>query len=149
MRTAINAELEVEAHGLRDEPAEYVENIEPQKPEKRRLWNFRSPLVGLNGVEFELSQVSRNTLNGVELGLDHVEIAQSAANLRLLLAAQLPCAGNWVELLADGIEISEDPHDEDEDRYYLNVQAPMPRGKWGRNKLERRAWSTGSRWCSA
>jgi hypothetical protein len=132
VRTAINAELEVEAHGLRDELAEYVENIEPQEPEKRRLWDFESPFVDLNGVEFELSQVSRDTLNGVELGLDHVEIVQAAANLRLLLAAQLQCTGNWVELLADGLEISEDPHDEDEDRYYLNVQAPMPRGKWGR-----------------
>ena len=38
----------------------------------------------------------------------------------------------WSAVFIDGFEISDDPDDEDEERHFLNVQAPMPNGKWGR-----------------
>ncbi|HEY0500934.1 MAG TPA: hypothetical protein VGD48_34680 [Kutzneria sp.] len=39
------------------------------------------------------------------------------------------CANGGTNLLIDAFEISDDPYDEDGDRYFLNFQAPMPDGK--------------------
>jgi hypothetical protein len=56
----------------------------------------------------------------------------AVADLRLLVDVYLRCANDGAQLFIDGFEISDDPYDEDRGRYFLNVQAPMPDGKWGR-----------------
>jgi hypothetical protein len=50
VRTAIIAELEAEARGLRDELADYREGVEPPEPEKRRGWDFEFQFVELGEV---------------------------------------------------------------------------------------------------
>ena len=132
VRTAISAELEAEARGLRDELAEYTEGVEPQEPEKRRVWDFQSPFVVFDESVSGLDKQDRDNLNNLEQGLAQARLERAIADLRLLLDAYLRCANGGAQLLIDGFEISDDPYDEDEDRYFLNVQAPMPNGKWDR-----------------
>ncbi|WP_020671991.1 hypothetical protein [Amycolatopsis nigrescens] len=142
VRTAISAELEAEARGLRDELAEYTEGVEPPEPEKRRFWDFQSPLVVVDESVSGLDQRDRDSLNGLEQGLRRAHFERAVADLRLLLDAYLRCANGEAQLLIDGFEISDDPYDEDADRYFLNVQAPMPDGEWGRTD-----WNVGiCRW---
>ncbi|MGC7102759.1 hypothetical protein ACPZ19_49520 [Amycolatopsis lurida] len=130
VRTAIGAELAAEAQALRDELAEYTEGIEPPEPEKRRFWEFQSPLVVVD--ESGLDRRDRENLDNLERELDRAQLARAVADLRLLLDAYLRTANGEAQLFLDGFEISDDPYGEGEDRYFLNVQAPMPDGKWGR-----------------
>ncbi|MFD9962730.1 hypothetical protein [Amycolatopsis sp. NPDC058986] len=134
VKTAISAELETEARALRDELAEFTEAVEPPDPEKRRVWDFHSPFVALDVSVSELDKENRDNLNSLEEGLGQAELEQAVADLRLLFDAYLQCANDEARLLIDGFEISDDPYDEDEDRYFLNVQAPMPNGKWARTE---------------
>jgi hypothetical protein len=127
VRTAIGAELEAEARGLRDELAEFAEGVEPPDQEKRRVWEFQSPFV-VSGLD----QRDRDNLNDLEQWLPQAQLDRAVANLRLLLDAYLRCANGGARLFVDGFEISDDPYDDDENGFFLNVQAPMPDGKWGR-----------------
>jgi hypothetical protein len=136
VKKAISAELEADARGLRDELADYTEGVEPPEPGKRRVWDFKSPFVVFEDSLSGLDQQDRDNLNDLEQGLTQAQLEQAVADLRLLLDAYLRCANGGAQLLIDGLEISDDPHDEDGDRYFLNVQAPMPDGKW-----ERTGWN--------
>lgn len=131
VRTAIGAELEAEARGLRDELAEFTEGVEPPEPERRRVWEFRSPFVVFDEMASGLGQQDRDKLNDLERWLPQAQLDRAVANLRLLLDAYLRSANDEARLFIDGFEISDDPYD-DENRLFLNVQAPMPDGKWGR-----------------
>lgn len=124
VRTAIGAELAAEARGLRDELAEFADGVEPPEPEKRRVWEFGSPFV----VAW-LDHQDRDKLNTLEQWLPQPQLDRAVANLRLLLDAHQRCANGAAQLFVDRFEISDDP---DGERFYLNVQAPMPDGKWGR-----------------
>jgi hypothetical protein len=133
IRIAISAELETEARGLRDELAEYTEGVEPPEPEQRRVWNFQSPFVVSADSVAGLGEEDRENLNNLEQGLAQAQLERAAADLRLLHYAYLQCASGGAQLLIDGFEISDDAYaEEDEDQYSLNVQAPMPDGKWDR-----------------
>lgn len=132
IKKAINAELEADARGLQDELAEYSEGIEPPEEDRRRLWDFNSPMVVLTEAVSGLGEQSRVQLNDVELGLARSELEQAAASLRLLLDVYRQCASAGADLLIEGFEISDDPYDEDGDRFFLNLQAPIPNGKWKR-----------------
>ncbi|MFC0108124.1 hypothetical protein [Kibdelosporangium aridum] len=133
VRKAISAELEAEAHALKDELAEYREGVESSPPEGPRIWDFGAPFVALDDESLSgLGQEERDNLNDLERGLAQSDLDRAVADLRLLLDAFLRCANSEVRLLLDGFEISDDPYDEVGDRYFLNFQAPMPDGKWNR-----------------
>lgn len=91
VRTAISAELDAEARGLRDELAEYTEGVEPPEPEKRRVWSFESPFVVFDESVSGLDQQDRDNLNDLEQGLAQAQLEHAVADLRLLLDAYLCC----------------------------------------------------------
>lgn len=63
VRTAISAELEAEARGLRDELADHTDRPEPAE---RRVWDFESPFVVLGESVSGLRQQDRDKLNDLE-----------------------------------------------------------------------------------
>ncbi|AXB43596.1 hypothetical protein [Amycolatopsis albispora] len=132
VRTAIGAELAAEARALRDELAEHREGVEPPESGERRSWEFEAPFVVIDETVSGLGQRSRDALTELDRGLDQTEREQAVADLRLLLDAYLRCSNDEAQLLLDGFEISDDP----DDGYHLNIQAPMPGGKW-----ERTGWN--------
>ncbi|GLW94199.1 hypothetical protein [Actinokineospora globicatena] len=133
VKTAISAELAAEARALRDELAEYSEGVEPPDEQARRLWEFESPFVAHVESGACLDRKERNALNRLEEGLDEDELKHAVADLRLLLDAHQLSPNREARLFIDGFEISDDPFDDDgENRYFLNVQAPMPNQAWGR-----------------
>jgi len=111
VKTAIGAELEAEARALQNELA-------GEPPEPRRVWRFHAPFVEpVPGLQ------DREKLNDLEHGLDQTQLEQAVADLRLLLDAYLRCADGGAQLIVEDFEISADP--DDEDAYFLTVQAPI------------------------
>lgn len=132
VKTAISAELATEVRALRDELAEYSEAIEPPDYEKRRFWESDAPFTVSGDSVSGLSQEDRRTLDALERDLSQADLERAAADLRLLHDAYQKCSNEEARLLIEGFEISDDPYDEEEELYFLNVQAPMPDGKWDR-----------------
>ncbi|MFB9902859.1 hypothetical protein [Allokutzneria oryzae] len=127
VQKAITAELETEARGLRDALVEYSEGIEIPETENQRYWDFQSPFVAFEGGLEGLSAEDRERLNRMERGATAEQLRQGVADLRLLLDAHARCT-NAEAMFMDDFTITDDPFD-----YYLNVDAPRPNGKHGRD----------------
>ncbi|QUQ72522.1 hypothetical protein [Kutzneria sp. CA-103260] len=142
VRKAISAELEADARGLRDELAEYTEGVAPPELEKRRFWDFKSPFVDFGESTVGLDQEDRDRLNDLEQGVSKSRLDRAVADMRLLLAAHQQCANSEARLLVSDFEITDDPYDEEADRYFLDVLAPIPGGRWQRDgwKVEICRW---------
>ncbi|MGQ0718844.1 MAG: hypothetical protein ACT4NP_16340 [Pseudonocardiales bacterium] len=134
VRTAISAELEAEARGLRDALAEYSEGISPPETENRRNWDFENPFVAFEGGMDGLSDDDRDRLNRLEKGITNEELRRGVDNLRLLLDAHTRCGNDSAMLVVEEFTITDDPAPYGPDRYFLNVDAPLPNGDYGRDE---------------
>lgn len=133
VRNAIAAELEAEARRLREALADYHDGITPPEDESQRLWTFNAPFV-IPGAEAEgLGGKDRERLNQLEWGITKERLSQAVADLRLLLDAYTRCANEDVSLAVDDFTIMDDPLDSGPDRFFLDVQAPMPNGAYSRD----------------
>lgn len=132
VQTAITAELETEARGLRDTLAEYTEGVELPETDTRRRWDFEAPFVVVGDVD-GLSDKDRDRLNRREQGGTSKQLRAGAADLRLLLDAYTQSTNDAAMLLIDNFSITDDPFEVDQDRFFLNVEAPMPNGDYGRD----------------
>ncbi|MBP2328991.1 hypothetical protein JOF56_009376 [Kibdelosporangium banguiense] len=134
VQQAIAAELESEAHGLRDALAEDPDE-EPDvcvlQPENRRLCDFGSPLVAIADGFDGLSDETRDRLNRLERDATTEQIRTAATDLRLLLDADRKCANHELTFLDDfTITVDHWPYR----GHYLNVDAPLPRRDPGRDE---------------
>jgi hypothetical protein len=133
VRTAVTAELEAEARGLREALTEYSEGVDLPEDDNRRYWERDAPFVAFNGGLEGLGAEDRARLDRVERGIGGDELGTAAADLRLLLDVHERCANHQSRLLVDDFAITDDPFEDDCDRYFLNVEAPMPNGQYGRD----------------
>jgi hypothetical protein len=124
VRTAIDAELEAEARGLRDALAEFSEGISPPATENRRHWDFGSPSVAFDGGMDALSREIRERLDRHEEGITIEDRQKGVADLRLLVDAYTRYRGDQATLEAAEFTIFDDPFGPD--RYFLTVDAPRP-----------------------
>jgi hypothetical protein len=130
VRTAIAAELAAEASGLRDALAEYSEGTPLPETEDQRCWDFGAPFVAFDGGMEALSGEHRDGLNRHEHGATAEERGKVVADLRLLVEAYERCDNQDAALEPTELAIWCDPCGPD--RYYLTVDAPLPRGVSGR-----------------
>ncbi|MFB9929979.1 hypothetical protein ACFORO_32865 [Amycolatopsis halotolerans] len=130
IRTAIDAELETEAHWLLAALAEYTEGIEVPDDETRRAWDFEDPFVTYDSRWGGLGRLERKLLDRLEADATGQELDDAITDLRLLLdiAAQLDIGDLRLQL--DDLSITAEP--EDPDGFFLNVEAPLPSGKYNR-----------------
>jgi hypothetical protein len=135
VQTAIAAELEAEARGLRDALADYYDGIAPPETEHRRLWDFEAPFVVFGGeVDGDaLSRKDRDRLDRLEWGITRERLSEGVADLRLLLDAYTRCANDEARLAVDDFTITDDPLESGTYRFFLDVQAPMPNGAYSRD----------------
>lgn len=134
IRAAISAELEAEERGLREGLAEYSEGIEPPEAENRRTWDFRAPFVTFDGGLDGLGSDDRDRLNRLERDIATEQLGKGVADLRLLLEAYTRCANYEARLIVDDFLITDDPFDEGSEDLFLNIEAPMPNGAYGRDE---------------
>lgn len=132
VQTAIIAELESEARGLREGLADFSENISVPDTEDRRIWEFEAPFVLFDGGVDGLSDKDRDRVDRRERDTTEEQLSKGVADLRLLLDAFTRCTNDAARLLVDDFSITDDPFETDTDRFFLNVEAPMPDGAYGR-----------------
>jgi hypothetical protein len=139
VRTAIAAELELEARGLREGLAEFSEGVTPPESGARRLWDSDAPFVT---SEEALSDEDRGYLNEREQGVSAAELCQGVADLQVLFDVLLQCTNDSARLHVDEFSIADDPWGDVRDNFFLDVSAPIPSGDFGQE-----SWSVGiSRW---
>jgi hypothetical protein len=131
VRTAMTTELQVEAHELRAEWAEYSTNEEHMEPQ--RLWYSDRPFVLFDGGMEELSRDARDRLDQTEDGITTGNELQLAVdNLRLLAEAHRRCRSAIARFEPHFLSITEDP--DLPDGYFFELAAPQPSqrrtGKW-------------------
>ena len=132
IRTALDAEVEAEARGLRDALADYHEGVGLPEGSNRRAWNFEAPFISyedMNGLVGE----GRLLLDRVELGITDEQLREGAADLRVLLDACTRCDNDEATLAVDDFSITDDPRWLEPNGYFLSVEAPMPNGAYRRN----------------
>lgn len=122
VQTAINAELEEEAHELRGELAHFAGKDWPE-PETRRHWDFMFPFVLFDGGMPDLASRSREFLDRHEEGITAKQRERAIANLRLIATAYLQCHAD-PGFLESEIELFHEPHGAD--GHYLTVTPPEP-----------------------
>jgi hypothetical protein len=123
---AIDAELEAEARGLREALAEYSEGTPPPEADNQRCWDFESPFVAFDGGIDALSGDTRKRLNDLEEGISAEQRQKGVVDLRLLVDAYERCVSDDAMLEITEFTIFDEP--DEEDRYYLSVDAPHPDG---------------------
>ena len=130
VRTAICAELVAEERGLREALAEYTTGIDAPAREDRRCWDFGAPFAAFDkGVDL-LDEEDRKSMNRLERGAEGEHIAKAVSDMRLVLDVSRRCT-NPSMMLLDVFTLSDDPVGGD--RYYLNVEAPLPNGRYDRH----------------
>jgi hypothetical protein len=131
--TAITSELETEARGLREALAEYMDGIDLPADDNRRNWQHEAPFVTFDDKFGGLSEKTRAALDSVEMGAGAEQLRAGVADLRLLVAAHGRCVNPDAELDVSDFAIIDDPFDDVSDRYFLNVEAPMPDDRYNRD----------------
>ncbi|PRW64762.1 hypothetical protein [Actinopolyspora mortivallis] len=131
VRTAITAELETEERNLREALAEYSESIAPPEIENRREWDSEYPFIAFEGGMDGLSSDDRDRLNHLEAGATSTRLKEGAEDLRVLVEAHARCTNDDAALHTQDLAISYEPFTPD--RFFLDVQAPMPNGLYGRD----------------
>jgi hypothetical protein len=125
VRTAIAAELAAEERFLREALAEYSTGVEPPERPDRRRWDFEYPFVTFEGGSDLLADDDRDSMNRLEGGADSEQIEKSVSDMRLMLEVDRR-SNNKNLMTLDMFTFSHDPVGGD--RYYLNVEAPLPDG---------------------
>ncbi|WP_405056866.1 hypothetical protein OG474_29520 [Kribbella sp. NBC_01505] len=139
VRTAIAAELEVEARNLREAWVEFTDGVKPPEADGRRLWDSGAALVA---VESALSEEDREYLNEREEGASGPELRQGVTDLQVLWDAVQRCTNDEVQLRVQDFSIMDDPFVDTLDNFFLDVVAPIPSGDFGQER-----WSVEiSRW---
>ncbi|WP_067486079.1 hypothetical protein [Actinomadura hibisca] len=132
VRTAIEAELEVEARELTYALAEYSEGTEPPETDDRRYWEFASPFVLFDGGAPELDRRIRTSMNRKEAEITDGRRETTVADLRLLADVFALYRGGEARFEAEHLAIFDEP--DGSDGYYLAIDAPQPdhplRGAW-------------------
>lgn len=124
VQTAISAELEAEARGLRAGLQEFGEGSSAE--ESDRQWDFEDPFVLFDGGTAELSRYMRERLDRLEKSLDAGHLAQAAEDLRLLFNVYSQADEGRTVLEEEYLLISYEHEDAPADGYYLDIQAPRP-----------------------
>lgn len=124
VQTAITAELEAEARGLRVGLA--IFGTDTSEEESERQWDFGDPFVHYDGGMAELSADTRDRLNRLEEDLPESQHAQAAEDLRLLYNVYTPMAGTYAHLEEEDLSLFYEPADNPSDGYFLTVDAPRP-----------------------
>lgn len=122
VRTAINAELEEEAHELRGELAHFAGEDWPES-ETRRQWDFSFPFVLFDGGIPDLASTSRDFLDRHEEEITAKQRERAIANLRVLTTAYLKCHAD-PGFMESEIEIFHEP--DGPYGHYLTVTPPQP-----------------------
>ncbi len=131
IRTAVEAELKTEAHWLGAAAlAEYTEGVEVPDDETRRTWDFEDPFVACDGGSVGLGRRDRDLLDRLEADSTGQELHVAIADLRLLLDIDAQLDIGDLRLQLDDLSITAEP--EDPDGFFLNVEAPLPSGKYNR-----------------
>jgi hypothetical protein len=124
VQTAITAELEAEACGLRVGLAIFGEGSSGE--ESDRQWDFGDPFVQYDGGIAELGSEMRERLDRLEEDLPESQHAQAAEDLRLLYSVYIPVAGNYATLEEEDLSLFFEPVDNPGDGYFLTIDAPRP-----------------------
>jgi hypothetical protein len=125
VRTAVTAELDAEACGLRVGLHEYEEG--PTEEETDRLWDFEDPFVRFDGGMAELSRDMRVGLDRLEASLPDSRLPQAADDLRLLYNAYVAVEeGTLSSFEEEHLSLFYENDGNPADGYFLNVEAPRP-----------------------
>lgn len=119
VHTAIMAELEAEARGLRVGLHEYEAG--PSEEETERQWDFEDPFVPFDGGMTELSRAMRERLNRLEMSLPAREHAQAAEDLRFLYNVYIQIEGGRAILEEEHLVISFEHEDSPLDGFFLST----------------------------
>ncbi|GAB3565963.1 hypothetical protein GCM10027445_12020 [Amycolatopsis endophytica] len=130
IRMAIDAELETEARWLRAALAEYREGVEVPDDETQRVWHFEDPFVAYDGGWVGLGRRDREILDRLEADATGQELDDAIVDLRLLLDVYAQLDIGDLQLQLDDLSIIAEP--ENPDGFFLNVEAPLPSGKYNR-----------------
>jgi hypothetical protein len=126
VQTAIEAELDAEVRSLRTALREFEEGSSEENTGSERLWDSERPFVPFEGGLDELSTGMREALDQAEEGLSAEQLEQAVTDLKLLYNAYISGAGGFVLFEEGYLSISDDPGPDGSDRYFLDVQAPLP-----------------------
>lgn len=124
--TAIEAELDAEILSLRAALCEFEEGSEEDDAGPERLWDPDTPFVPFAGGMDELGMGTRDELDQVEQGLSAEQLEEAVTDLRLLRNAYMSGSGTFVLFEEGNLSISDDPGSDGSDRYFLDIQAPLP-----------------------
>lgn len=130
VRTALDAELETEARWLGAALAEYADGVELPNDADRRLWDFGEPFVVFEGGLEGLSSRDREGVDDVEAGTTGKELRDASDDVRVLLDAHAQSKTSELHLEMNHLSISAEP--EAMERFYVDVMAPLPSGKYNR-----------------
>lgn len=123
VRTAVEAELAVEARDLLAGLHEFTTGSWPDGAEPERGWDFNDPFVLFNGGVGGLGSDTRESLDEVEEDFTPEEVGEAAADLRTLYEASLVPAEGFTVLDESVLILSHEPG---HDLYYLDVAPPIP-----------------------
>jgi hypothetical protein len=135
VRTAIVAELELEARGLKDGLAHFSEGVVLSQDEARRVWDDDAPFVT---SEEALSDDTRHHLDEREEEASAAELRQGVADLQLLYDALVQCTNKEARLQVSEFLIEDDPWEDTRDSFFLDVSARTSSEDDGQD-----AWSIG------
>ncbi len=123
VRTAIAAELEVEARDLRHGLAEFSEGVRPPTDELRRVWDDDAPFVT---SEEALSDATRHRLDEQENEGDAAGLRRAVADLQMLYDAYVKSTNTGARLELGEFLVEDDPWTEERDNFFLDISAPVP-----------------------
>jgi hypothetical protein len=126
VRTAVAAELDAEVRNLRAGSREFEEGSSEDDAEPERRWDFETPFVPFDGGIAELSLDIRAGLDRAEENLSSEQLEQAVTDLRLLRNVYTSGAGGFLLFEERYLTLSGDPGPEGPDRYFLDIQAPLP-----------------------
>jgi hypothetical protein len=126
VQTAIEAELGAEVLSLWAALREFEEGSAEDDAEPERRWDFETPFVPFEGGMDELGVGTRDELDRAEEGLSTEQLEEAVSDLRLLRNAYMSGAGGFLLFEEGYLSVSDDPGPDGSDRYFLDIQAPLP-----------------------
>lgn len=123
VRTAIVAELELEARGLREGLVRFSEGVVLSQDTARRVWDDDAPFVT---SEAALSDNTRHALDEREEDASAAELHQGVADLQVLYDAFLQTANKGARLEINEFLIEDDPWEDIRDNFFLDLAARAP-----------------------
>lgn len=132
VRDAVTAELATEAGELREAAAEFWGEGTGAEDVNRRHRPHEPPFIPHDGGQRGLRREDRDHLDDIERGVKESQLGESAGDLRLLRRAWALTTNKRAHLQINDFEIVDDPCEATPGRYFLDLQAPMPNGFYGR-----------------